>query len=191
MIPSLDDTTTLEPKGVAQILESGCRRHKRPLTRVGVATDASCCFAAPIQESVLPKALCWFKLVSGLAWSLGDIADHNAPQNDKPKKARQKSAPEAPFSGSASLAAKLDQNSDGKITRDEYLKFRSDDFARKDKNADQLLQPDEHAHPSFERADADKNGLLSKIEFLAIFEKQFNRIDANGDGEIAVAETSK
>ena len=64
VLPGLDVTTTLQRKGVAQILESGCRRHKRPLSRVGVsgaetianvATDASCCCGAPIQESVLPR----------------------------------------------------------------------------------------------------------------------------------------
>ena len=44
------DVAVLPETWVAQILESGCRRHRR------LQTNASC-GAAPIQESVLPKLL--------------------------------------------------------------------------------------------------------------------------------------
>lgn len=37
----------------------------------------------------------------------------------------------------------------------------------------------------FEEADANKDGVLSKEEFLARHEKKFAEIDANGDGSIS------
>ena len=98
---------------------------------------------------------------------------------------------ESPYPGPAKLAARMDKDNNGSITRKEYLEARSNDFKRKDKNSDQSLQPEEHPHPSFENADADKDNLLTREEYLSIFERQFDRLDTNADGKIAVAKSTQ
>ena len=94
---------------------------------------------------------------------------------------------EAPFPGDSRFSSILDQNGDGKITRKEFIQVRDTEFDRKDKNSDGFLQPGEHTHVSFQRADANKDEKLTRKEYLSIFERQFRNFDTNKDGEIAVS----
>lgn len=43
-------------------------------------------------------------------------------------------------------------------------------------------------HNLFEKADTNKDGTVTKAEFLAQSEKMFGKLDTNGDGKITKAE---
>jgi arylsulfatase A-like enzyme len=68
----------------------------------------------------------------------------------------------------ATSFAERDADKNQQITKDEYVGPFIAGFARKDKNADGLLTPDEHSHPSFAIGDQDKNGQLTRDEFASI-----------------------
>ena len=70
----------------------------------------------------------------------------------------------------------------------EYVGFFTAGFDRKDKNKDGLLTPNEHAHPSFQRADHDQNDQLTRDEFASIFERQFRNLDKDNSGFITIDE---
>jgi len=87
------------------------------------------------------------------------------------------------------VATLMDTNKDGKITREEFLSIRVNEFAHWDRNADSNLSPGEHpAEHVYKIGDADKNGSLSKKEYFAIFEKHFAFLDSDKDGELTTAD---
>lgn len=89
-----------------------------------------------------------------------------------------------------------DADSDGKVTLDEFLKPRRDEFTKRDANSDGKLVGDEIASPVSERGeyrmrrlqkrfDADGDGNISKAEFEAVVKARFAERDFDGDGKIA------
>lgn len=88
--------------------------------------------------------------------------------------------------------AKMDQNKDGQVSREEYVALFGEGFERKDKDKDGVLTPTEHPHTgSFKYGDVDKNGKLTRDEYLNFFGQQFDRThDTNKDGFITEADAA-
>jgi hypothetical protein len=62
---------------------------------------------------------------------------------------------------------------------------KTEDAAKEAPKADVKAEKGEHkGHKMFEDADSNKDGKLSKEEFLARHEKKFGEIDANKDGSL-------
>lgn len=71
--------------------------------------------------------------------------------------------------------ARYDRNRDGKITRDEMLSTRVDDFRKLDKDGNNLLTFEEWAVATSDRfagADANHDGMLSPAEFATTAPKR-------------------
>lgn len=90
-----------------------------------------------------------------------------------------------------------DSNGDGVVTRDEYARARTANFARLDRNKDGAVSKADFrrlARFKPEAAsrldaliagmDADKDGKATRAEFDAAPMPMFDRADANGDGRI-------
>jgi Ca2+-binding EF-hand superfamily protein len=103
------------------------------------------------------------------------------------------------FRGRGALCAKDDLNKDGKVTRAELDKAVAVEFTGAGKG--QSITPDQFygivaaryrdtAGKMFERMDADHDGKLTLAEFSAREEKLFSRLDKNGDGVITRDELS-
>jgi hypothetical protein len=76
----------------------------------------------------------------------------------------------------------LDTNGDGKLTLEELFPRRSTaDAAPNDRQAQRQAA-------YFRLLDADKDGVVSKAEFMAQAERNFARCDLNKDGRINTAE---
>lgn len=86
----------------------------------------------------------------------------------------------------------LDEDGDGKITREEFLRTKTELFYRAlvDVDQDQRLGPDEiNVRPeAFAEADLDGDGKLSGSEFVQARFTQFEAIDADGDQVIRFEE---
>lgn len=91
-----------------------------------------------------------------------------------------------------------DANSDGAITRDEFLAGPIARFERMDANNDGRLtdaeKPDmrrmhgHHRGGGMRHADADRNGTVTRAEFDAQGAAMFTRMDANNDGRLTEAD---
>lgn len=83
----------------------------------------------------------------------------------------------------ASAFAKTDGNGDGKLDQNEYL----DEFAdRLDRRIAKTRESQlKQGHVRFESIDADKNGGISREEYLAMSARFFERADTNKDGTVA------
>ena len=86
----------------------------------------------------------------------------------------------------------LDDNGDGVVTQEEYLRTKTAIFYRalRDLDRDQRLAPGEIDVTPEAFADADLNGdgKMSGAEFVQAPFTQFEAIDANGDQEITLQE---
>ena len=126
-----------------------------------------------------------------------------------------------PFASPGDTFRRMDKDSDGKITMEEFFASprlerlpedkRGKLFARLDGNSDGSLSKEEigntlknakqRARKGFRNLDTDKSGglnfaELSRGEFFSKLPKEkhrqiFNRLDANGDGEISPADKPK
>ena len=85
----------------------------------------------------------------------------------------------------------LDANMDEKISEKEYIAQYLSGFARKDTDGNGVLTNKEHSHPSFDRADKDKNGSLSQEEFASIHRRHFTSFDKNDDGYLSPSELNQ
>ena len=86
----------------------------------------------------------------------------------------------------------LDDNGDGLVRREEFMRTKTEVFYRalKDVNQDQRLSPEEINLTPEAFADADLNGdgKISGAEFVQARFTQFEAIDASGDQEITLEE---
>jgi Ca2+-binding EF-hand superfamily protein len=86
----------------------------------------------------------------------------------------------------------LDEDLDGVVTKNEFLRNKTKIFFRavKDIDQDQRLGPDDiNVTPqAFDEADLNGDGKLSGAEFVQARFTQFDSIDANGDQKITSEE---
>jgi Ca2+-binding EF-hand superfamily protein len=86
----------------------------------------------------------------------------------------------------------LDDNGDGAVTPEEFLRMKTEVFYRalKDVDQDQRLAPEEiNVTPeAFAEADLNGDGKMSGAEFVQARFTQFEAIDASGDQKITVEE---
>ena len=86
----------------------------------------------------------------------------------------------------------LDDDGNGRVTREEFLRMKTEIFYRalKDLDRDQRLGPEEiNVTPeAFTEADLNGDGKISGAEFVQARFTQFEAIDANGDQEITFEE---
>ena len=101
---------------------------------------------------------------------------------------------QAPAAGdnSSEIFAILDPNGDGTVTREEFLRMKTEIFYRRIKNLDQdqrLGPQDVNITPeAFAEADLNDDGKLSGAEFVQAPFIQFDAIDANSDQKIDIEE---
>lgn len=100
------------------------------------------------------------------------------------------------FSISPAFAAggylnKMDQNKDGRVSRQESLNWAGGVFDKLDKNGDGSLKPDEleqldksKREQFLQAADLDQDGVILKEEFEKAVRNRFSSMDKNGDGYI-------
>ena len=109
---------------------------------------------------------------------------------DQGKKAGPEGQHNGPFKGRFEA---LDKNSDGKISKDEFLLHFDEVDSNKDgqlskeemiEQMEKMREHDPKNRPHFEEQDLNKDGFLSKDEFKGP-EGFFGKIDANQDGQIS------
>ena len=86
----------------------------------------------------------------------------------------------------------LDDDRDGAVTREEFLRTKTEVFYRALKNVDQdqRLGPEDIdiTPEAFAEADLNRDGKMSGAEFVQARFTQFEEIDASGDQEITYEE---
>lgn len=97
--------------------------------------------------------------------------------------------------GGAHMLERADANSDGSITRDEFLARPLEHFQRLDANSDGVISATERPQRGErdERQDrpnreANGDGQVSQAEFAAMGASMFERLDADSDGSVTQAE---
>lgn len=85
---------------------------------------------------------------------------------------------------------KIDANSDGSVSRDEYMSYsaKAKPTSAKPGDSAKATKSSERKAKFFERLDADKSGAISGQEWDAIAEKQFAAVDADKDGKVTKEE---
>jgi Ca2+-binding EF-hand superfamily protein len=86
---------------------------------------------------------------------------------------------------------KIDKNNDGKISKKEYIDTVTNTFNKIDKNMDGSLTGEElkavgkiHPRKFVKEEDINKDGKVSREEFIKAAEKRFKLLDKNNDGFI-------
>lgn len=86
---------------------------------------------------------------------------------------------------------KIDNNNDGKISKKEYINAVTNTFHKLDKNTDGFLDKEElktidkiDAGKILNEGDLNKDGKVSKDEFMKAAEKRFKVLDKNNDSYI-------
>ena len=85
--------------------------------------------------------------------------------------------------------ARLDTNHDGFVTWEEAAPSRARDFDTMDKNNDRRITNDEfRGRQPFASFDINKDGAISKAEFLATHRSMFMQFDADANQRISMSE---
>jgi Ca2+-binding EF-hand superfamily protein len=103
--------------------------------------------------------------------------------------------------GPAALFDRADKNGDGVVARDEFLASRAEQFASRDRNGDGFIDSSDMseraaARPRISQAmtamitqfDTDKDGKVSKTEFVDGGAKLFERADSDKSGSLDAKE---
>jgi Ca2+-binding EF-hand superfamily protein len=100
----------------------------------------------------------------------------------------------------------MDTDKNGKISRQEYMKFMQAEFDRMDKDKSGELDAKELAQSKLESnaipggdyvkqllllMDADKSGKISRQEYMAFMQTEFNRLDEDKNGELDAKELTE
>jgi Ca2+-binding EF-hand superfamily protein len=97
-----------------------------------------------------------------------------------------------PAAAASGPIARLDSDNDGTVDLDEAKKAASALFDKLDTDNDGTLDLKELkgrvTDKEFKAADPDKDGTLSKDEYLALVEKRFKAADPDSDGTVSAAE---
>lgn len=101
--------------------------------------------------------------------------------------------------GGGHMLTRADANSDGNISRDEFLARPTAMFERLDANDDGVIaaseRPQRRERPEGQRRervnpDANNDGQLSRAEYAAMGGSMFDRLDANDDGRVTQEEAA-
>jgi hypothetical protein len=76
----------------------------------------------------------------------------------------------------------MDSDDDGELTEEEYMAVRMGSGLRRDKERQKMMQ--ERKKARFAEMDADKNGMVSKAEFIASGKARFEAADTDNDGKV-------
>ena len=88
-----------------------------------------------------------------------------------------------------SMFERLDADSDGKVSEEEYLALFVPTFPQKDANKDGQLSVEEFPYAgSFKSGDTGQDGMLTAEEFGIMYSRQFKSRDANNDGVVTTDE---
>jgi len=103
--------------------------------------------------------------------------------------------------GPGAIFDRADKNGDGVVARDEFLTSRAEQFASRDRNGDGVIDNKDvgeraAARPRLSQAmtamvtqfDTDKDGKVSKTEFVDGGAKLFDRADADANGSLDAKE---
>jgi Ca2+-binding EF-hand superfamily protein len=100
----------------------------------------------------------------------------------------------------------MDTDKNGKISRQEYLKFIQTEFDRMDRNkngeldAKELMQSklqstsstgDDYVKQLLLLMDTDKNGKISREEYMKFMQAEFDRLDEDKNGELDAKELTE
>lgn len=89
----------------------------------------------------------------------------------------------------ATTFTKMDADSDGYLTSEEYLAFWNGYFNGRDADQNRALDAGEYGHPeSFSAFDADGDGKINIEEHALIREQDFKELDKDDDGLLTQAE---
>lgn len=77
----------------------------------------------------------------------------------------------------------MDADDDGELTEEEYMTLRMG--PGQGLNAERQKQMQERKRARFAPMDADKNGKVSKAEFIAAGKARFEAADTDGDGKVS------
>ena len=86
-----------------------------------------------------------------------------------------------------SILKHLDKAGNGYVTQDEFLAAAKKRFARKDRNGDGKLTPEELGK-HFDKLDSNHDGSVTLDEYLAAATALFHQFDSQGNGHVTAAE---